>query len=79
MKTPVDRLTQEEREILAHYYSSEGFKVLVKLIEMERLDLAKDHVEQVDILQVRYLSGQAASLKKLVKTIQQLKKNSKES
>lgn len=79
MKTPVDRLTQEEREILAHYYSSEGFKVLVKLIEMERLDLAKDHVEQVDILQVRYLSGQTASLKKLVKTIQQLKKNSKES
>lgn len=79
MKSPVDRLTQEEREILAHYYSSEGFKVLVKLIEMERLDLAKDHVEQVDILQVRYLSGQTASLKKLVKTIQQLKKNSKES
>lgn len=74
MKSPVDKLSAEERAILANFHSSEEFKVLRKLVDMERLELAKDHVDQTDILQVRYLSGGANSLKKLILTIKQLQK-----
>lgn len=75
MKTPLERLTSEERAILAHFYGSEEFLVLRKLIEGERIDLAKDHVNQVDILNVRFLSGQATGLKKLVETLKQNNKD----
>lgn len=78
-KTPLEKLTSGEREILAHFYGSESYEVLRKLIDLERLDLAKDHVNQVDILNVRFLSGQSTALKQLVLTLKQNKKDTKKS
>lgn len=75
MKSPIDRLSPEEKAILANFHDSEEFKVLRKLVDMERLDLAKDHVNQMDILQVRFLSGKTESLKNLILTIQKIKKD----
>ena len=69
MKSPIQQLSVSEREALASLYDTEYFRVLRKLIDIERIELAKDHVDQTDILQIRYLSGQTASLKKLVGTI----------
>ena len=74
VKSPVDRLTAEEKAVLSQFYDSEAFKVLRKLIDIERMELAKDHVNQVDILNVRYLSGQTTALKKLVETLRDLHK-----
>lgn len=71
MKNTLQQLSFKEQEILAQWYNSESYKVVKKLIEIERLELTKDHLEVQDILQIRYLSGQAASLKKLLVTIRQ--------
>lgn len=76
MKSPIDRLTADERAILAHFHSSEEFLVLRKLIDMERLDLAKDHVNQFDLTIICNLSGQSNGLKKLVQAIQKIHKDS---
>lgn len=69
MKSPLDQLSQGEREILALFVDTQAYTTLKKLIEAERLALAKDHVNQLDILNVRFLSGQVTSLKKLVSTL----------
>ena len=69
MKSAIDQLSAGERETLARLYDSGDYKVLRKLIDIERIELAKDHVDERDILQIRYLSGQVASLKKLVGTL----------
>jgi len=72
----IDKLTPKERLALVHLYSTEGYSALRKLVELERLELAKDHVDQMDILQIRYLSGQTKSLKKLIQTIDSAYKES---
>lgn len=71
MKSTLEQLSTKEREALAHFYGTEAHKVLEKLVNEERLEIAKDHVDQTDILQVRYLSGQASSLKKLLLTLRE--------
>lgn len=71
MKSTLEQLSAKEREALAHLVDTDGFKAFVKLIEAERMEIAKDHVDEIDILQVRYLSGQASSLKKLVNTLRE--------
>lgn len=69
MKSTLEQLSAKEREALAHFYDTDAYKALRKLVDLERLETAKDHLDQTDILQVRYLSGQASSLKKLVLTL----------
>lgn len=69
MKSTIEQLSIKEREVLAGFYDTPAYKALRRLIDIERLELAKDHVDEIDIMQVRYLSGQAASLAKLVVTI----------
>lgn len=68
-KSSIEQLSAKERELLARLYETDHYKVLIRLIEIERLELAKDHVDETDISTIRYLSGQARGLKKLVGTI----------
>lgn len=71
MKSTLEELSAADRKALAHFYETPAYAALRKLIDLERLELAKSHVDQVDILQVRYLSGQTSSLKKLIGTLQE--------
>lgn len=71
MKSTLEQLSAKEREALAHFYGTDMHKALEKLVGAERLEIAKDHVDQTDILTVRYLSGQASSLKKLLLTLRE--------
>lgn len=76
MKSSVEHLNSKERNALASFYGTEAYTALCKLVDVERLELAKDHVDLIDIMQVRYLSGQAAALKKLITTLQHNYKDS---
>jgi len=69
VKSTLEELTKNERDALARLYETDSYKALVKLIQLERLEIAKDHLDQSDILMVRYLSGQASGLKKLILTL----------
>lgn len=69
MKSTLDLLTPGERELLANFMGTATHTALVKLLELERLELAKDHVGQHDIKQVRFLSGKSESLKNLILTL----------
>lgn len=71
MKSTLEQLSAKEREALAHFYDTDAHKALRKLIDVERLELAKDHVNQTDILHVRFLSGQSDGLKKLALTLRE--------
>lgn len=79
MTSPLDNLSKKEKELIGNFYKTESYNALRKLIDLERTMLAESHVNQIDILQVRYLSGQAESLKKLVNTIHLLSKATKDS
>jgi hypothetical protein len=70
MKATISLLTKSDKEALALFFETPAYKALVRLIEVERLELAKDHVNQLDMLYVRFLSGQAEGLKKLIKTLE---------
>jgi hypothetical protein len=74
MKSTVQKLSPKEREALALFHDSEADKALRKLVDTERLELAKDHVDQSDILMIRYLSGGANSLKRLIVTLDEIYK-----
>lgn len=69
MKTPLESLTLNERESLALWYGSESHKALEKLAELSKTILMKEHVGQLDITQVRYLTGGIGSLNKLLKDV----------
>ena len=71
MKSTLEQLSAKEREALAHFYTTDAHKAQEKLINLERLELAKDHVGKRDILDVCYLSGQSDGLKKLILTIRE--------
>lgn len=69
MKSSVDLLTSKQQELLAGFYGTEAYEALRALIDIERLELAKDTLDLQDILIVRHYSGQAHSLKKLIETL----------
>lgn len=71
MKSTIEQLSNDDRELLALLYDKPDWKVLRKLIDIERLELAKDAIDQKDIMDVRYYSGQAEGLKRLVETVDQ--------
>lgn len=75
MKSALDKLTGEEKSLLAHFVGSETYTVLRKLVDIERLELAKDHVNQDEIKHIKYLSGKSDGLKGLIETLIQNKKN----
>lgn len=62
-------LSDSERKALAHFHGTEVHKILRKLIDIERIELAKDHVGQREILEVVDLTGQTKALKRLIGTI----------
>lgn len=70
MKSAIKQLTPNDREALVHFYDTNDYKVLKKLIEIQKTELAKAHVGQLDIQQIRYLTGQVASFNWLTGTIQ---------
>ena len=81
MKASIKKLSANERETLAHFYDTEGYKVLRKLIDIERVELAKDTAELSGTMEQialgnRYLTGQQVSLKRL---INELRENFKDS
>lgn len=69
LASSLEKLSPKEREALARWYDSDSWKALRHLVDVERMMLAKDHVDQIDIMQIRYLSGQANGLKKLILTL----------
>lgn len=75
MKSSLDSLSNDEKSLLAHFTGSEEYRVLFKLVEIERLELAKDHVNQDDIKHIKYLSGKSDGLKGLIATLKQNKKD----
>lgn len=78
MKSTVEQLSPADRKALALWYDSNSYNAFRRLIDIERIELAKDAIDQIDIKQVRYISGQAASLKRLVGTLRQIYKESNE-
>lgn len=77
MKSTVDQLSTKDRALLAAFYGTDTYEALKKLVAAERVLLAQDAIDQTDILQVRYLSGQSISLKKLFGTLKVLYKPEK--
>ncbi len=75
IRSSIDQLSPAERLILAQWYDTPSYKALRKLVDIERMELAKDHVDQIDILQVRYLSGQTSSLRRLIEQLANLYKD----
>lgn len=69
MKSTVEQLTPKDRKLLALFYETDTYASLKRLCELERVQLAKDAIDLRDIADVRYYSGQAASLKKLFGTL----------
>lgn len=71
MKSNLNRLSVKDKEALALFYDGEAHKALIKLIELEKTEYAKQHVGQLEIGQVRYLTGGVSSLNKLVNLLKE--------
>lgn len=69
MKSVIEQLTPAEKKLLALFYNTPTYNAVKKIIEIERLELAKDSLEQLDIGQVRWLNGGATKLRGLLTTI----------
>jgi hypothetical protein len=69
MKSTLEKLSKADKQALAHFYDTDSYKALRRLVDLERIELAKDHVDQTDMMLVRYLSGQIQGLKKLILTL----------
>lgn len=76
MKSTVEQLTAEERKALALFYDTEAYKALEKLIGFEKTQYAEQHVGQLEIGQIRYLTGMVGSLNKLLNLLQENYKES---
>lgn len=78
MKSTLDQLSEKERKALALWYGTETHKAFEKLLRIDGLELAKDHVGVSDINLIRFLSGQAYALDALLKVLKEnYKKNIK--
>jgi len=70
MKSTTDFLNEKDRMGLADLYEYPEYKSLKKLLEVERLELAKDCLA-ITGDRLLYIQGGAAALKKLHKTLQE--------
>lgn len=76
MKSSLDVLTKAEKEALALFYETAGYKALEKFAKEECIGLGADALQSQDHSQTRYLAGKAAAYVELIKM---LKANSHES
>jgi hypothetical protein len=74
MKSVTEQLSQSEQKLLALFYGTPTYNAVKKLIDIERLELAKDAIEQLEIGQVRWMNGGSTKLKGLLLTIKELNK-----
>lgn len=75
MKLTIELLSDKDRLLLADLYLDDRYKVLKKLMELQRIEYAKGHVNQKDILDIRFLSGKSEGLKDLNLTLKDNFKN----
>jgi hypothetical protein len=71
VKSAIEQLSPNDREALALLYDKNDYQVLKKLIAVQKSKLAEAHVGQLEINQIRYLTGQVASLNWLIEVIKQ--------
>lgn len=72
MKSTIEQLTPKDRVALAHWYGTESFNALKKLLQFEIDGLGKDALASLDHEQTRFLSGQASMAVKIPKIVKQL-------
>jgi hypothetical protein len=75
MRRTIDSLTPQEKELLVDLYDSDKYKALCKLIEAERLELAKDCLT-IPADRLSYVQGQAHGLRALCLEMKTLHKES---
>ena len=75
IKNTIDSLPEKDRIALADLYDSAPYKVLKKLLEVQRLEIAKSCLDTAPET-LKYLQGQAHGLKQLNLSMQDnFKKN----
>ena len=80
MKSTVTYLSKAHKAALVHFYDSKEYEALKVLLEKERLEIAKDLLEEKDRDTIIFLQGQAFKCKQLHQLLQRLyKEASKES
>lgn len=72
MRSTIEQLGPKDRKTLAHWYGTESFIALKKLLQLEIDGLAKDALASIDHEQTRFLSGQASMAVKIPKIVKQL-------
>ena len=72
MKSTLDRLSDNEKEALAHLYELPGFKALVKVCKLEIEGLALDALTSANHETTKFLNGQAVMAEKLPKIVREL-------
>ena len=77
MKRTVDNLSPKDRAALARWYDSDSYKALAKLLELERLEIAKGLLIEKETNTIVFHQGQADGLKRLHQTIRELHKTEK--
>ncbi len=77
MKSTIDLLTDKDKMELADIYDSPSYKYLKKLLDVERLELAKDCLVNPPE-RLLYLQGKAQAYKDLHKMLQENYKNNKD-
>jgi hypothetical protein len=75
----IDKLTDKERLMLVGFYETDTFKVLKKLLEEMRLNIAKNTTEMTTTPDaaygdLRFMQGEAKSLKDLYRILRELYK-----
>ena len=75
MKSTIELLSPTDRKALALFYGTPAYAALERLVKLERLELAKDAIEQTDILIVRYLHGGSVNLQKILRTVKDIHKS----
>lgn len=72
-------LPDKLRAELATFYDSEGYRALKTLLEAERMEIAKDLLEEKDKDTIIFLQGQAFKCKQIHQYIRDLAKTDKSS
>lgn len=75
MKSTIDLLNSKDRLLLAEFYNSETHRALKRMVDIERIELAKDALDLQDMNVIRHLSGQAYALKRLCEEIYSMYKS----
>jgi hypothetical protein len=65
IKTVLDEMSKKDRLALAHLYETDGYNVLVRFMELCRINAGKSALLAQDFNEVKHLQGQAHGLKQL--------------